>query len=56
MRVILNLRDLNKCLRNYKFRMLMGSWFTSVDLKDAYLPFSGQATSSLVILVSHNAQ
>ncbi|XP_029909243.1 uncharacterized protein LOC115360460 [Myripristis murdjan] len=45
-RAILDLRDLNKHLRKYKFRMLThasllrflraGDWFTSIDLKDAY--------------------
>ena len=43
---ILNLRELNKHLRSYKFRMLthaallrfvcLCDWFTSPDLKDAY--------------------
>lgn len=47
LRPILNLRALNRHLRSYKFTMLThaallwfvrpGDWFTSVDLKDAYI-------------------
>ena len=46
MRAILDLRDLNRNLRKYRFRMLThasllrfvraGDWFTSIDLRDAY--------------------
>ncbi|XP_023819243.1 uncharacterized protein LOC105357907 [Oryzias latipes] len=46
LRLILDLRALNKYLRKYKFRMLThaglvrfmrpGDWFVSIDLKDAY--------------------
>ncbi|KAJ8400811.1 hypothetical protein AAFF_G00391650 [Aldrovandia affinis] len=45
-RLILNLRDFNRCLEVLKFKMLAparvlkvissGLWFTSLDLKDAY--------------------